>query len=1004
MEELFRFLLTRPAERVDPEDRSVPLEPSKEYGTELKRARGSSKPGSALKQAAERHAASEGALHSLDDLKLAESLQKLSRALDDSESVKLAELTQGIKELFGSDADEVVKDDRFKHDRTRIADALITNTILGDDRNVSTDDAASIALAMAVVDRVAAGDEALDEEGSIADAMARILVLPREVFPLPGPLTRGPEPSPPTNGKPTHDVKRAILDQRNRLLATYTMLTRVSPEHLAEPSDAQIEAYEAEPAKVSLPPMPTVRDYDRSAEEEVEREPHERMEHESLERGAAIPDRPTRAKAPNVIDEAGTTRTAAHIVGAPLLLRDDVVEGFGRDQRTVLEERGLDLTRVSVPTVLERLGVELQELEIRTVEMNGATGTEMIRVGKSLLPKDATIIGAIGATYQLPEQVPKTHGDVAPAGIGDLLIVRQALKRYEARELAHVENVLQGEYKERSHRRARTTEETITTEVETKREEERDLQSTERFELKTESSEVLKEDTSLKVGLAVSGKYGPVVEFKASTDFAMNHAKEESKKVASSFSKDVTTRASSRISERRREERILKTIEVFEEANKHGIDNKDGNGHVVGQYQWLDKIFEAQVFNYGKRLLFDFMLPEPAAFLLHALTNGPKPGAELVKPQPFTLRATDISEWNYTYYAKQYGAVGIAPPPQPYVTISKAVDGKGTQDDGATKALEVPMPDGYQAISAFTTAWYNRWPGGTVDVTIGDNQHRFSDNGGWFASMSNEVGSVPFAMKTWKASAFAVTFELHCQRTQRALDDWKLKTHAAILTAYEKQLADYEDKLAELEIQAGIQIQGRNPAENERLVRAELKKGAISLFTGQHYDLFGAIALSVEGYPQANLPEAAAEGRYIRFFEQAFEWEQMMFFFYPYYWGRKPNWIKRALLQDVDPLFAEFLKSGSVRIVVSVRPGFEQAVAHFLDTGEIWNGGNLPPISSPLYLSIIEEIRERDQAPGAEVVHGDPWDVRLPTTLVRIRPDASLPSWKKNAQGEWVPA
>jgi hypothetical protein len=187
------------------------------------------------------------------------------------------------------------------------------------------------------------------------------------------------------------------------------------------------------------------------------------------------------------------------------------------------------------------------------------------------------------------------------------------------------------------------------------------------------------------------------------------------------------------------------------------------------------------------------------------------------------------------------------------------------------------------------------------------------------------------------------------------------------------------------------------------LIRTELKKGAISVFTAQHYDLFGAIASSSQGYPQPILGEAAKEGKYIRFFEQAFEWEQMMFFFYPYFWGRKGNWLQRALLQDTDPLFAEFIKAGSARVVVSVRPGFEQAVAHFLESGETWNGGDLPPITSPLYFSIIEEIKERDKAPGNEVAQGDPWDVHLPTTLVILREEPSLPSWHKNASGEWVP-
>jgi hypothetical protein len=203
-------------------------------------------------------------------------------------------------------------------------------------------------------------------------------------------------------------------------------------------------------------------------------------------------------------------------------------------------------------------------------------------------------------------------------------------------------------------------------------------------------------------------------------------------------------------------------------------------------------------------------------------------------------------------------------------------------------------------------------------------------------------------------------------------------------------------------VQAANEIQGRNPVENRMIERTELKKQAISVFTAQHFDLFGAISYSTQGYPQALLSEAEAEGRYVRFFEQAFEWEHMTYLFYPYFWGRKANWATRALLQDVDPQFADFLKAGSGRLVVPVRPGFEAAIAHFMDTGEIWEGADPPTLTSPLYVSIIDEIKERTQAPGAELAQGDPWDVKLPTTLVKLRPDNSLPVWTKQPDGSWL--
>jgi SAM-dependent methyltransferase len=95
-----------------------------------------------------------------------------------------------------------------------------------------------------------------------------------------------------------------------------------------------------------------------------------------------------------------------------------------------------------------------------------------------------------------------------------------------------VANILKGEFKKREHLRKRETETTVTVEVETKKEEERDTRTTERFELQREASQAVKEDSSFKAGQSVSGSYGPTVEFKASTDFAMNHSKEEAAKGA----------------------------------------------------------------------------------------------------------------------------------------------------------------------------------------------------------------------------------------------------------------------------------------------------------------------------------------------------------------------------------------------------------------------------------------------------------------------------------------
>ncbi len=59
---------------------------------------------------------------------------------------------------------------------------------------------------------------------------------------------------------------------------------------------------------------------------------------------------------------------------------------------------------------------------------------------------------------------------IKPLGIGDLKVVKQKLVRYEAGEVAHIENVMAQETRSRQHRRLRQFEEIV--ELEQEREEE----------------------------------------------------------------------------------------------------------------------------------------------------------------------------------------------------------------------------------------------------------------------------------------------------------------------------------------------------------------------------------------------------------------------------------------------------------------------------------------------------------------------------------------------------
>jgi hypothetical protein len=81
-----------------------------------------------------------------------------------------------------------------------------------------------------------------------------------------------------------------------------------------------------------------------------------------------------------------------------------------------------------------------------------------------------------------------------------------------------------------------------------------------------------------------------------------------------------------------------------------------------------------------------------------------------------------------------------------------------------------------------------------------------------------------------------------------------------------------------------------------------------------------------------------------KFMEQAFEWSVMDYTFYPYYWANKEHWNDLYNVTELDPLFRSFLQAGMARVIVTVKPGFEDAVQFFMSTGRIWNGGEMRSI------------------------------------------------------------
>jgi|GEM_PF-4833100 len=578
--------------------------------------------------------------------------------------------------------------------------------------------------------------------------------------------------------------------------------------------------------------------------------------------------------------------------------------------------------------------------------------------------------------------------------VTDLLVVREELNCYEAGEIAYIENILIGEKRVRKHRNLLRTEDFSETETTKTSSEEKDHQVSERFDLQNESQSIIKTDASIDAGLTVSGSYGPNVSMSASVDVSSSISKEVAQRTASNYSREVVDRSVMKIQETVRQLVSKKIIHEIEENNKHSFDNVGGSNHISGHYHWVNKTSKAQVMSYGKRMAYDLIVPEPSENYKHLLSKRELASlpSNIKDPGSFSLNANDISEdpSNGNYYlalADLYGGIsGLDAPPPREIWLSASlvseVQKKYATGEAEQMQTTITVPANYLAVHCVPqigAVWNiraesdednNRSQQRVVRLAAGSllfvcdypNSHF---NGGGQNFPGGFSGAIGMSMSHYGGEALAITVSVKCERTKESYSKWQLEVFEKIMAAYQIKKAEYEAAILNKEAKDVEKIvYGRNPFLNREIERTELKKLVISILMCQHFDDFNAMKRKVKpcGYPQLDFKDAEEEGKIIKFFEQAVEWNFMTYKFYEYMWGKKCYWHEKIQEATNDPLFDKFLMAGAARVQITIRPEFEDYFNWYMATGEIWGQDGTPPIpGDPHYVSIIQEIKEQKQ-------------------------------------------
>ncbi|NQY05773.1 MAG: hypothetical protein HRT68_06095 [Flavobacteriaceae bacterium] len=522
--------------------------------------------------------------------------------------------------------------------------------------------------------------------------------------------------------------------------------------------------------------------------------------------------------------------------------------------------------------------------------------------------------------------------------------------------------------------------------------------------MQSEVASVLNEDESQNYGAnaSVNGKFpGGSFTAGAYADFSSSSSTSDSNSQAQTYAQEVTERAMERIVQKVSSKRTTRILKEFEETNTHGFDNTKGENHITGVYRWVDKIYNNKLINYGKRLMYEFAIPEPAKFFKEALykqVENQETDSAVILPDapehPSTYgmyHAGNLNEGNYQSIAAQYGAeVNAAPELYNYTGTSltkSQVGGDGGNKDNKAPSDTIKVPNGYRATAAKTSGRSNGFAQVTVaGLNLGVNSSNFVNIWPYY---TDEVPVSAYFEWNWITN---VNIVVRCERTTELYKQWQNETFAIIMEAYEQKLREYnETTQAEELIPTGdAEKTTFNPLFNRSLEKREIKRVAIELLTEQkghdtskdNYNTVNSSTGVSKVKKNTGLQTHAAT---VKFFEQAFDWEIMAYIFYPYFYADEKDWKDLFQSTDIaDPLFQAFLQSGMARAVVPVRPGFEEAVNWYMETGEIWNGqGLVIDQDDDLYVSVSEEMQV------TEGVVEDTWETRLPTALTIVQAESA---------------
>ncbi|MFL6672719.1 MAG: type II secretion system protein GspG [Massilia sp.] len=586
------------------------------------------------------------------------------------------------------------------------------------------------------------------------------------------------------------------------------------------------------------------------------------------------------------------------------------------------------------------------------------------------------------------------HTPISPVGWIHLERLEMTPVGVEHGELVHTVPLTPGETVNIAHREWSVTTQTFETLATDALEGFSSTGIAEKTDLAQSTSVEAKHSSSLDVGGSVSASYNGgaySLTASASVDFQTKAESDESDKRSIAHSMAVTRSASTRTMKEHKTSFVVSSVAGAENLAVQVLTNSSKNEAMRVDYYQLLRRWRVDLIRYGLRMTYDLVVPNPGLGLVSKLIELAALAGALLKGNTFSLDPGSITTTTWTQLEKDVGA-SVDPPPAAEVQLTQvATVPEQTYDKWGSSTLTFDVPEGYAITKAHFRGFFALYdyksdgrhlqvrvfgePKGTTNTPTGEFE-------GANAPLEFDLTSSTLIGRT--GSAFLVVdyhnidfgemqVRITMEPTTEALHKWRSKVWDQLREAdqanFNARLTLMRDRKAQLEAEiAAFDALTLRKMEHEEVMRSVLQwllgpdfalmPDAVRTAITKHVNDTGAISGSF-AFPEVhNLPVGdylafSEHGELIKFLHNAIEWENMIFFVYPYFWDRLDNWEFKKFLMHPDYTHRAFLRAGYARVVIPVRPGFEVSFAMLMETGD----ATAPLDSSYPYVSIGEETR-----------------------------------------------